>query len=43
MILEDFEEYFTISISLDNANLLADIETTQVEITIRDNEGKFYM
>ena len=38
-ILEDYEEDFTISISLDNSNLLAHIDTSEIEITILDNEG----
>ena len=39
IILEDYEEYFTISISLDNLNVLASIDTSAVVVTIRDNEG----
>ena len=40
-ILEDYEENFTISISLDNSNLLAHIDNiiSEVEIKILDNEG----
>ena len=38
-ILEDYEENFTISISLDNPNFLALIDTSKVEIKILDNEG----
>ena len=40
-ILEDYEEDFTISISLDNPNVLADIDTSKIEITILDNEGYY--
>ena len=40
-ILEDYEEDFTISISLDNPNVLADIDTSEIEITILDNEGYY--
>ena len=38
-ILEDYEEDFIISISLDNPNVLTDIDTSEIEITILDNEG----
>ena len=38
-ILEDYEENFTISISLDNPNLLAGFDTSEIEIKILDNEG----
>ena len=38
-ILEDYEENFAISISLDNPNLLTHIDTSEIEIKILDNEG----
>ena len=38
-ILEDSEENFTISISLDNPNVLAEFDTSVIEIKILDNEG----
>ena len=40
-MLEDYEESFTISISLDNPNVLVSIDTSVVPITILDDEGKF--
>lgn len=39
MIVEDYEESFTISIS---ASIQTEITTWEVYITIRDNEGEFY-
>ena len=42
--LEDYEETFSVNISLDNPPVLANIEDDQsyVDITILDNEGKCY-
>ena len=43
MIVEDYEESFTISISLYEANVQTEIGTSEVDITIQDNEGEVYM
>ena len=42
LLLEDDREMFSISISLDDSGVLAEIESDKslVEITILDNEGK---
>ena len=41
-ILEDFEEDFTISISLDNPNVLVDTFIPEIEMKILDDEGWYY-
>ena len=43
VIVEDYEESFTISISVYEANIPVEITTSEVDIIIRDNEGKFYV
>ena len=40
MILENYEESFTFSLSLESPSVLASLDTTELEINILDNEGK---
>ena len=38
-VLEDLEEMFSVSIALDNPDILASAVSTSVEMTVRDNDS----
>ena len=41
-ILEDYEESFHISISIENPSVVTVINTTELEIIIKDNDGNLH-